>query len=83
MIPEGKCFKGYIPGVLAAILEAQTNFITEERKLPEDQRANCRMLIILDDCISQDLHHDPVLKDVFFNGRHLEICCMISMQVSF
>jgi hypothetical protein len=33
------------------------------------------------DCINQDLHFDEVLRFIFYNGRHLKVCLMITLQV--
>lgn len=45
-----------------------------------DVELDPRILVILEDVIDQDLHHDPVLKTVFFNGRHLKMSLMITLQ---
>lgn len=81
-IPRRFIFDAYYPGVLEAILVAQRQLIewyngaTDEEKTHVDPR----LLIILDDVIAQDLHHDEVLKWVFFNGRHIKACLMITAQ---
>jgi len=80
MVPEGKIFETYMPGVLQAIIDQQKDFLREQDKLPEMERANPRVMIILDDCINQKLQNDEVLRTLFFNGRHFKFCLMISLQ---
>lgn len=41
---------------------------------------SCSLLTLLPDCISQDLHHAEQLKEIFFNGRHLKMLLLISLQ---
>lgn len=81
-VPKRFIFDAYYPGVLEAILVSQMQLIewyngaTDE----EQRKVDPRMVIILDDVIAQDLHHDDVLKFCFFNGRHLKIALMITTQ---
>jgi len=80
MVPEGKVFPTYMPGVLQAIISQQEQFLKDQENVPEQDRANPRVMIILDDCISQKLQNDEVLRTLFYNGRHLKFCLMISLQ---
>lgn len=69
-LPEAKIFDGYRPGVMAQIKKNQENLITWMKKHPKEaETINPYFFIVMDDCISQDLHHAEQLKDIFFNGR--------------
>lgn len=81
-VPRRFIFDAYYPGVLEAIIVAQMRLIEWYNGAPDDEKARVdpRMVIVLDDVIAQDLHHDDVLKFCFFNGRHLKIALMITTQ---
>lgn len=55
---------------MAQIKKNQENLITWMKKHPKEaETINPYFFIVMDDCISQDLHHAEQLKDIFFNGR--------------
>ncbi len=69
MLPEAKVFDGYRPGVMDVIQNNQKNLIKWMKAHPKEAKhVNPNFFVVMDDCISQDLHHAPQLKDVFFNG---------------
>jgi len=82
-VPESKIFPGYHEGVLFEILEAQ-KAIMENLKAQgielEERKRIARICIIMDDCITADLHHSEVLKTLFYEGRHLGILLFMSLQ---
>jgi hypothetical protein len=81
MVPEAKVFNGYSPGIMDQITESQKALIEWMQKHPDQaQDVNPYIFIVMDDCISQDLHHAEQLKNVFYNGRHLKMFLLISLQ---
>lgn len=82
-VPKNYIFDGYRPGVLADILEVQKNLRMKQIDNPSNetiQDLNINCLLILDDVIDQDLFHTELLKTLFYNGRHVKLCLMISLQ---
>jgi hypothetical protein len=81
--PDNRIFDGFRPGVMDAIRSEQEQLVKWMRKHPDQAKAmkiNPYVAIILEDCLSQDLHHIDQLKDIFFNGRHLKLLLMVSLQ---
>jgi hypothetical protein len=80
-VPEDKIFDGYSPGVMHTIIKNQVKIIEWMIAHPEEgKNINPYVVVVLEDCMSQDLHHVEQLKDVFYNGRHLKILLMITLQ---
>lgn len=80
-VPEDKIFDGYSAGVMEQIKKNQMKLITWMMAHPkEGKKINPYVVVVLEDCMSQDLHHVDQLTDLFFNGRHLKIMLMISLQ---
>lgn len=82
-IPTSKIFSGFHEGVLFEIIETQKKIITALKDAgfeEEDRKRIARCCIVLDDCITADLHHSEVLKTLFFEGRHLSFLVMMSLQ---
>lgn len=77
--PERYIFDGYSPAVLFWIIEQQKTLINFLRENP-DIVINPNIFIVLDDCVTEDLFHDPVLNYLFFNGRHIRIFLLMSTQ---
>ncbi len=80
-VPKKYIFSGYSPGVMAQIQANQTEIVEWIHAHPEEgKKINPYVVIVLEDCMSQDLHHIEQLKDIFFNGRHLKLMLLISLQ---
>lgn len=47
---------------------------------PTPQQPNIRLLLIFDDVLTENLRHIKELEELFFNGRHWDICVLILMQ---
>lgn len=63
------------------IRQNQENIVEWMHQHPEEaHKVNPNIFIVMDDCISQDLHHAEQLKEIFFNGRHLKMLLLISLQ---
>lgn len=64
-VPSDKIFDGYSPGVMAQIRESQEQIVTYMNDHPEEaDKINPYIVIVLEDCLNQDLHHMEQLKDV-------------------
>ena len=54
---------------MAKIQENQENIVEWMHEHPDEaHKVNPNVFVVMDDCISQDLHHAEQLKEVFFNG---------------
>ena len=63
MVPSKYIFDGYNPLILKQLQDDQRALI-EFLHMNPDVELDPRILVILEDVIDQDLHHDPVLKTV-------------------
>ena len=78
-VPPRFVFDGYNRAVLAAIIEQQKQLIEYLGKHP-DVVINPNIFLVLDDCVTEDLFHEPELNTIFFNGRHLRVFLLMSTQ---
>lgn len=65
--------------MLYNIISEQKKLINYLREHPEEV-INPNLFIVLDDCVTEDLFHDPVLNYLFFNGRHIRVFLLMSTQ---
>ena len=80
-VPSDKIFNNFSPGVMNQIRLNQIELVEWMKKNPEEgKKINPYVVIVLEDCLSQDLQHMELLKDIFFNGRHLKLMLLISLQ---
>lgn len=82
--PDSKIFAGFHEGVLFELIEEQKKIMDELEKQGhtlDESKEIARAVIIFDDCITADLHHSEVLKTLYYEGRHLAFCVMMSLQV--
>lgn len=82
-VPNSQIYSGFHEGVLYRIIEEQKEVMETLKKAGldlEERKEIARAVIIFDDCISADLHHSEVLKVLFYEGRHLGFCVMMSLQ---
>jgi hypothetical protein len=79
-VPKKYIFDGFLPGTLQAIMDDQAKIIEEWHATKHNTDFNPYILLIMDDVISDDLHHAPELKTLFYNGRHLKMQLFISLQ---
>lgn len=72
----------YDPFVIQKIIERQRAVVAHNALYADspDQQINPLLLIILDDVVSGDMHHDANLNALFYEGRHSGMCIMISTQ---
>lgn len=70
-VPEKFIIDGFIPGVLQAIVDEQKALVEWWHHNKDTEDFNPYIFLIMDDVISQDLHHAPELKWLFYNGRYV------------
>lgn len=72
----------YDPFVIQKIIERQRAVVAWNALNADnpDKQINPLIMIILDDVVSGDMHHDPYLNALFYEGRHSGMCIMISTQ---
>lgn len=78
IIPEAYIFDGFKEDVLIVLFQLQKLFKKRQKK--GKFHGNMNLLIILDDCLSDDIKYKSTIGEVFFEGRHLDICFIISSQ---
>lgn len=64
--------------VLASIIETQK--VYNEAVMAGKCNLNTRVLLILDDVLSDGLRYKKLIDVLFYNGRHLNICIAITSQ---
>lgn len=72
----------YDPFVVQRIIEEQESIIAQN-KLNADHPEliqNPYIAVILDDVVSNDMHHDPLLNQLFYEGRHSNMAIFITTQ---
>ncbi len=77
-IPDAHIVKGLDEKVLL-------NYFNIQKAYKELQRqgkfhGNMSLLIIVDDCLSDGIKYKKLIDEAFFEGRHLDICFIISSQ---
>lgn len=77
-IPEAHIHEGLNEDMLNSLFTMQKKYrmLQKEGKM----KGNISLLIIIDDCLSDNLKYKKVIDEVFFEGRHLGICIIISTQ---
>ncbi len=68
--------------VIRKIIEHQRAVIAHNKLNANNPSAiiNPFIAVVLDDVVSDDLHHDPMLKQLFYEGRHNKIAIFITTQ---
>lgn len=77
-IPDAHIHAGYDEEKLNKYFAMQKEYKTLEKD--GSFHGNNKLLIILDDCLSDQLKYKKTIDEVFFEGRHLNICFIISTQ---
>lgn len=81
MVPRNAIFNGYNPGAMERIYAHQHRLVEwMKRHKREAKNINPYIFIIMEDVLDQDLSHAQQLRNIFYNGRHLKICLLISLQ---
>lgn len=78
-VPDAYVFPKYNSDIIMQIINQQKALLGWMRDHPE-QSVNPNLFLVLDDCVTEDLFHDPALNTLFFEGRHVRIMVMMSTQ---
>lgn len=67
---------------LRALIENQKRKTEENKELARRglPLKNIRLLIIIDDCVSEGMRWCPELVEIFVEGRHFNVSCIVTMQ---
>jgi hypothetical protein len=74
-----KFIHSYSKDVIQDILTHQRRVVAWNKLYP-DRAVNPYMAVVLDDVVTNNLHHDALLKALFYEGRHSNIAVFISTQ---
>lgn len=77
-IPEAHIYDGFKEDKLRALYALQKKY--KEKRKEGKFKGNSRLLVIIDDCLSDGFKYQKLVDEVFFEGRHLDICFIISTQ---
>jgi hypothetical protein len=74
-IPNMLIHKNFSPEILTKVFERQTLALDRQWRAPHG-------FLVMDDCLSEakTWTKDPNIKEIFFNGRHFKLFCIITMQ---
>lgn len=81
--PDLFIYNSYKPDIFRKIIERQIKIREKaERKKAEGKYIDTRLLLLMDDCLSnsKEWSKDEALKEILFNGRHLDITYILTMQ---
>lgn len=65
--------------LIALQKEKVANYHAKKKEDPSYEE-NISMLIIIDDCLSDGLRYCPEIGEVFYEGRHLAVSVLVTMQ---
>lgn len=77
-IPEAYIFEGFDRERLDKLFHMQKMY--KDLRKQGKFHGNASLLIIIDDCLSDGFKYQKLVDEVFFEGRHLDICFVISTQ---
>ena len=84
--PDSYIFDKYEPEILTKVYERQAklNEDNSERKKEGKKSKDDRLMLIMDDCMSSkgEWLKDPLILELFFNGRHHHISFILTMKYS-
>lgn len=78
IIPEARIYEGFDEKKLRTLFSLQKKY--KELRKQGKFKGNSKLLIIIDDCLSDGFKYQKLVDEVFFEGRHLDICFIISSQ---
>jgi hypothetical protein len=81
--PDSFIYNVYKPEIFKKILARQVAIREKAAiKLKNGKKIDTRILLLMDDCLSnsKDWSKDEALKEILFNGRHLDITYILTMQ---
>lgn len=81
--PDAFIYNEYKPSIFQKIIQRQ-HAIREKakKKREEGKMIDTRIILLMDDCLSsnKDWGHDENLREILFDGRHLDITYILTMQ---
>lgn len=77
-VPDAYIIPGLDCEKLLALYVLQKQY--KELQMQGKFHGNMKLLIILDDCLSDGLKYQKLIDEVFFEGRHLDISFIVSSQ---
>lgn len=77
-MPDTCIIDGFSEALLEQIMQDQAAKKRAESR--GEDMGNYHMLIILDDCMADDMRFKKTFNKVFFNGRHYNITMIVTMQ---
>ncbi len=77
-VPEAHIHEGLDEEILNKYFTMQKKYKELHKK--GEFHGNMRLLIILDDCLSDQIKYKKTIDEVFFEGRHIDICFIASSQ---
>ena len=77
-LPEQYIIDGLDIKKLYALFELQKKW--KKKKKEGKFEGNMRVLVIIDDCLSDGLKYEGIINAIFYEGRHLDMFLIISMQ---
>ena len=83
--PDAFIYDDYTPVVFKKIVARQVMILDKaKRKAKEGKKIDTRLFLLMDDCLSNSKvwSKDEALKKILFDGRHLDITYVLTMQAS-
>lgn len=77
-IPDKYIIEGMDDKILANVIKQQKHDLKEYRK--GKLQKNINLLVIIDDCMSDGLRMVKSLDELFYEGRHIKISVVVTMQ---
>lgn len=81
--PDAFIYNVYKPAIFQKIIARQVAIREKAaQKAKQGKKLDTRILLLMDDCLSnsKDWSKDEALKEILFNGRHLDITYILTMQ---
>ena len=81
--PDAFIYNEYKPSIFQKIIARQIAIRDKaSEKMKAGKKIDTRILLLMDDCLSnsKDWSKDEALKEILFNGRHLDITYILTMQ---
>lgn len=76
----------YESDILKRLLTRQKKMLEKAKKKYIEKKKKCdpRAILLMDDCLSQKSvwKKDPLISEIFFNGRHYQVMFILTMQYS-
>ncbi len=77
-VPEAYIIDFLDLDLLQKIFDTQKKYKHKSRK--GSFHGNMNVLIIMDDCLSENLKYKKLVNEIFYEGRHMNICFIVTSQ---